>query len=77
MPGFSPDKGPTVTSPSEKAIESLVFHEQVALVCRLTPPTLFAALGPGIALWWILHLDQPSLDHNLWLTPVVVTFLGF
>jgi signal transduction histidine kinase/ActR/RegA family two-component response regulator len=67
---------PVTRSPSEETIERLVFHEQVALVYRLAPPTILTALGPGMALWWILRLDQPSLQLNVWLAAVVATTIG-
>jgi signal transduction histidine kinase/CheY-like chemotaxis protein len=64
------------TPDPDETIKSLVFHEQVVLLYRLAPPTLLTALGPGVAVWWIIQMDQPSLLLNLWIGAVAAVTLG-
>jgi signal transduction histidine kinase len=61
---------------SEKDIGHLVFSEQVALLYRLTPPTLAASLAPASVLWAILLLVSPSRGLNWWFGAAVATTLG-
>ena len=61
---------------SEEDIGHLVFSEQVALLYRLTPPTLMASLAPAGVLWVILLLVSPGRGLNWWFAAAVATTLG-
>ncbi len=77
--GLMADKKPADPSGqpfSEEAIERLVFNEQVALIYRLTPPTLLASLGPAAVLWGILFFTSPSHILHVWFSAIVLVTLG-
>ncbi len=60
----------------EEDIDRLVFSEQVALVYRLTPPTLLASIAPAGILWVILRLVSPGPGLNWWFGAAVAVTLG-
>ncbi len=61
---------------SEGDIGHLVFSEQVALLYRLTPPTLMASLATTGVLWVILLSVSPGRGLNWWFGAAVATTLG-
>jgi PAS domain S-box-containing protein len=54
----------------DHGIKNLVYHEQVALIYRLTPPTLLVSLIPTVGLWWALRNVYPAAAAE-WLAAIL------
>jgi len=59
----------------ERSVEHLVFHEQVALVYRLSAPNVLVSLAAAIVLWWVIHVAFPASKTAGWWFAAVFAML--
>ena len=75
-PGMGANEGHRDQKASAEPIKRRVLHEQVALMYRLTAPTMLVSASAAVVLWWELRTTYLGPRSFAWLAAILVCTIG-